>query len=721
MPALAAKLHAQPVLIVTNNSQVLTIEWNGVGKGNSSGPHKLFPLRCLSLLVLMHWMPEPALGQAIRWVKTLEGEVATSVSAEADAVFVTGYTRLEQTTSVDPSGFREEGSRGILRKYDSGGKLEWVRDLASDFPFAVSADRSGVYVAGCRTAAESASAMESDVFVHKFSANGVEDPYWSLRFERPGSDCATDIFADATGIYLTGYTSGTFPGHKPSGGWHIFVQRYSLDRTELWTRQFAITPPGDTTNDFPPGIVWSKPSIAVDSFGVYVAGYIQSQDGQSAFLRRYDLRGTELWTRRFGTAGREYPSGLSADPSGVYVAGSSSVLAGGRRYLFLRKFVANGDQLWSRQFSGPSSSVPAIRPAVLSADQVGVYLAGTASESAGVRNSIRGLDSGGSELWQQRLRSGDLTLQPWAMSAHWRAIYVAGLTSARDTFVAKFDAPAGVSFGSSFSGGRLPDDAGGGVLAGPSTPGPVTAEPGSRGESEAQSPGTSPPEPESVLPEITPENEPPIADAGADQTIECSGHAGATVRLDGSASLDPAGENLALTWDGPFGTRSGAVVNVSVPPGTHNITLTAVDSSGLSTIDEVTVDIQDTTPPELKVELSPGLLWPPEHSLIEVKAGIHARDTCDPHPSVSLMSVSSSEADHGLGDGDKPDDVQGCDLGTDDRKFMVRAERSESGKGRTYTAEYVAKDASGNSLKAATGVSVPHDPPANLTRSRKAP
>ena len=50
-------------------------------------------------------------------------------------------------------------------------------------------------------------------------------------------------------------------------------------------------------------------------------------------------------------------------------------------------------------------------------------------------------------------------------------------------------------------------------------------------------------------------NQAPTANAGADQTVEATSPAGASVTLDGSASFDPEGAPLSFTWTGPFGSR----------------------------------------------------------------------------------------------------------------------------------------------------------------------
>jgi hypothetical protein len=117
----------------------------------------------------------------------------------------------------------------------------------------------------------------------------------------------------------------------------------------------------------------------------------------------------------------------------------------------------------------------------------------------------------------------------------------------------------------------------------------------------------------------------------------------------------------------------------------------------------------DVTPPTLTVTLSPDIFWPANHRLAPVSANVHVSDDTDSNPTVTLVSITSSEPDDGLGDGDAPGDIQGAAFGTDDREFLLRAERSGKGSGRVYTVTYQARDAEGNTTTVSAKVSVPHD------------
>jgi len=115
----------------------------------------------------------------------------------------------------------------------------------------------------------------------------------------------------------------------------------------------------------------------------------------------------------------------------------------------------------------------------------------------------------------------------------------------------------------------------------------------------------------------------------------------------------------------------------------------------------------DVTPPTLSVKLSPSVLYTANHALVTITATINVSDDQDPQPSVTLLSITSSDPDSGLGYGDLPMDIQGASFGTDDRSFQLRAERQAYGPGRVYTVVYQASDASGNTSQATATVTVP--------------
>jgi hypothetical protein len=89
----------------------------------------------------------------------------------------------------------------------------------------------------------------------------------------------------------------------------------------------------------------------------------------------------------------------------------------------------------------------------------------------------------------------------------------------------------------------------------------------------------------------------PVANAGSDQTVECAGST-TSVTLDGTASTPGTGSINSYSWaEGATSLGTGSTLMVSLPKGSHTITLTVTDTGGGSDTDDVVVNIVDTTSP----------------------------------------------------------------------------------------------------------------------------
>ncbi|GEM_PF-1995509 len=95
----------------------------------------------------------------------------------------------------------------------------------------------------------------------------------------------------------------------------------------------------------------------------------------------------------------------------------------------------------------------------------------------------------------------------------------------------------------------------------------------------------------------------PIADAGPDQTVECTAETKTNVLLDGSGSSDPNNITLTYEWSLNGSTIAGPTSNassvVSLPVGVHTVTLTVTNGSNHSATDDVVITIEDNTPPSI--------------------------------------------------------------------------------------------------------------------------
>jgi hypothetical protein len=210
-------------------------------------------------------------------------------------------------------------------------------------------------------------------------------------------------------------------------------------------------------------------------------------------------------------------------------------------------------------------------------------------------------------------------------------------------------------------------------------------------------------------------NQPPIAEAGPDQTVAVGAGCMAAVALDGSGSSDPDGDSLTYTWTWEGGSATGASPSIQLPLGAFAITLVVNDGAMDSNPDIVNINVVDQTLPDISLTVSPDTLWPPNHKMVLITPTITVTDNCDSEPALVLASITMNEGeetdtydpnyDSTVGDGHTTDDIQVDESGN----IYLRAERSGTGNGRIYTITYSATDASGNTSSASAAVSVPHN------------
>ncbi|HEX6852984.1 MAG TPA: hypothetical protein VF139_16430, partial [Candidatus Polarisedimenticolaceae bacterium] len=124
-------------------------------------------------------------------------------------------------------------------------------------------------------------------------------------------------------------------------------------------------------------------------------------------------------------------------------------------------------------------------------------------------------------------------------------------------------------------------------------------------------------------------NEPPVARAGDDQVLECTGDLAATATLDGSASSDPDGEEDLASWiwsEGGSTIAEGKVATAGFALGAHDVVLTVTDRAGGSGADDLKVTVRDTIAPTGTITAPTAGLCSAAPVAVEASFG----DACDP-------------------------------------------------------------------------------------------
>jgi hypothetical protein len=107
------------------------------------------------------------------------------------------------------------------------------------------------------------------------------------------------------------------------------------------------------------------------------------------------------------------------------------------------------------------------------------------------------------------------------------------------------------------------------------------------------------------------------------------------------------------------------------------------------------------TLPAVKLSLTPNVLWPANNEFRKVRVDINVQDDLDPHPTVTLLSITSNDP------AGTAQNVQGATFGTDDREFQLRAARLANDAPRIYTVTYFVRDAASHGRVVAANAVVP--------------
>lgn len=365
---------------------------------------------------------EPARSSEIIWIRQFGTGGEDSVRALATA-------DSGVLVGGELNGTTSASGDAVLALYDTVGDRMWEQRLPGSRIEGLALDETGIYAVGLTERALAGEEHRGglDVFVGKFDRQG--DMVWIDQFGTTGMDRASGVALDSSGVYVIGVTNGTLD-NVAAGGLDVVVRKYSLDGNVLWVRQF-----GTAGDDFARG-------VAVLPDGVVVGGDTGAAfpgqtfgGGSDAFLRRYDADGGEVWTRQFGGPGSQYIATVAADSTGIYVAGGTETALGGQTSLggfdaFIQRYGHDGQEVWTRQFGTAETD----SAAALSVGATGLFVAGATEgtmrgqASAGSFDAfVRALDFAGGEIWTRYVGTAEID-DTFALVASDVGVYVAGST-----------------------------------------------------------------------------------------------------------------------------------------------------------------------------------------------------------------------------------------------------------------------------------------------------
>jgi hypothetical protein len=271
---------------------------------------------------------------------------ALALSADDSGVYVVG-----STDGRFPKQSRAGELDGFVAKFGPNGRQMWLEQFGTrgaDEVVSVVAAGTGLLLAGSTDGRLGASRLGgTDAFVGGFSLEG--EPRWIRQFGSSGTDRARGLGVESGTVYVVGSTDGSLPGKTPLGGVDAFIQTVDTDGRRGWSRQLGTAGTDEATS------VLSVPGT------VYLAGLtdgaLQGQEsvgGSDAFLIRLNTRGERMWMRQFGTPAPDDAVAVGGTAKAVYVAGSTTGALPGQELLgetdaFIRRYEPKGTEVWTLQ------------------------------------------------------------------------------------------------------------------------------------------------------------------------------------------------------------------------------------------------------------------------------------------------------------------------------------------------------------------------------------
>ena len=300
---------------------------------------------------------------------------------------------------------------------------------------------------------------------------------WSQRFGDAAAQYGYSTAVDGSGnVIVTGRFWGTvdFGGGTltSAGSADIYVAKFDAAGDHLWSQPFGdasaqaaySTVVDGSGNVIITGVFWGT----VDFGG----GTLTSAGNTDIYVAKFDAAGAHQWSKRFGDATTEYSYSVAVDGSGNVIItgwfygtvdfGGGLMTSAGSADMYVAKFDADGNHLWSKHFgdesgqAGRSVAVDASGNIIATGEFYGTVDFGgdTLTTAGGADIHVAMFDSDGSHLWSDGFGglgqdygfdvaadgSGNVVVTGW----FWGAVDFGGgtLTSAggTDIFVAKFDA-----------------------------------------------------------------------------------------------------------------------------------------------------------------------------------------------------------------------------------------------------------------------------------------
>jgi len=356
------------------------------------------------------------------------------------SLFVCGaILLLASSCSKDPAPAPAESPLAITAQLSIGGNDR-------DFAMAIAKSPDGGYVVAGYTQSTAGDLVtthnSSDAVVIKYSANHVMQ--WKRVYGGSLTEYAASIIATPDGGYIfagTGSsTNGDMTGSGAHGGDDVWVVKIDANGNIQWQKAY-----GGTLSEGARGI-----ALCPDG-GYAVAGYSSSVNGDltsnkgvyDCMMLKISATGVLQWQRSMGSTQIDQANGVACKPDGsILMAGQvrkadGDVLAGkGGDDIWLVKFNAAGDVLWSKTYGSPNNDQGNAVIATANGYVISGMVQADGADVTGYHDNgdawTFAIDNNGNLLWQKAAGGSSYDVSYAVSQAQDGGFWIAGMSNSND-------------------------------------------------------------------------------------------------------------------------------------------------------------------------------------------------------------------------------------------------------------------------------------------------
>ncbi len=335
--------------------------------------------------------------------------VGSNISLASALWNITSVSGTLNSVIVDSSGVYASGDGGRVEKRNlSDGSIIWNNTRNPSFNIQeIYSDSEGVYAAGF--------VLNAWVIEKMNLTDGSR--IWNITSDPSvNQDRAQSVAVDISGVYAAGYDS--IPGLTDTQ-WRI-EKRNLTDGTSIW----------NATNNPAVGSTDIISSIAVDSSGVYAAGYDSVPGNNQWRIEKRNLTtGNLIWTATSNPSGStDRILDIATDDSYVYSVGyDSSLSATNTQWRVEKRNLTDGSHIWNVT-SDPTAGTDI--PNAVSVDTSGLYIAGFDNTSSRQWRIEKRNLTDGSYIWNITYNPSSGFDEIYGLAVDSSAIYAGGYDSA---------------------------------------------------------------------------------------------------------------------------------------------------------------------------------------------------------------------------------------------------------------------------------------------------